>query len=72
MGRKKDTMPDLKPGQVWEIYSDTDKRWRRAKVANVSGPTVELLYQDMPGAPDVSRVVRAQLDSMEHDPLSIG
>ena len=65
-------MVDVKPYQIWEVYSWDEKRWRRVAVVDVLLATearnvVTLQYLDVPaGAPDfeVDRV------RMEREPQS--
>jgi hypothetical protein len=60
-------MPDVKPHQVWEVYSKGENRWSRTCVVNVLGDEVELQYLDMPTVPDVARTERASRARMLSD-----
>jgi hypothetical protein len=60
-------MVEVKPAQVWEVYSKAENRWRRACTVNVLMNQVELQYLDMPDAPDLAR---ADLRRMEREPQS--
>jgi hypothetical protein len=61
---------EVRPCQVWDIYSYDEKRWRRVSVVNVLMNKVELLYLDMPETPDVARTAYADLGRMEREPQS--
>jgi hypothetical protein len=57
---------DVKPGQVWEIRSNSNSPWKEARVVNVLGDEVELQYLDMPGATDLARTVSHSRALTEH------
>jgi len=61
---------EVRPAQIWKVYSWAEKRWRRASVVNVLVNQVELQYLDMPGAPDLARTFQADLRRMEREPQS--
>ena len=50
-------MPNVKPGQIWELQSIPNAPWRPVEVVNVLGDNVELRFLDMPDAPDLERVI---------------
>jgi hypothetical protein len=45
-------MDDVRSDQIWETCKDTKSTWRRVKVINVLGDTVDLEYLDAPGDPE--------------------
>jgi len=63
-------MVEVKPAQVWEVYSQAESHWRRACVVNVLVNQVELPYLDMPGASDLARTFQADPRRMEREPQS--
>ena len=49
-------MDDVRSNQIWETCKDAKSAWRRVKVINVLGDTVDLEYLDTPGAPSLERI----------------
>jgi hypothetical protein len=49
-------MHDVRSDQIWETCKDAKSTWRRVKVINVLGDTVDLEYLDAPGAPNPERI----------------
>jgi hypothetical protein len=45
-------MHDVRSDQIWETCKDRKSTWRRVKVINVLGDTVDLEYLDAPGDPE--------------------
>jgi hypothetical protein len=63
-------MVEVKPAQIWEVYSKAENRWRRACVVNVLTDQVEIQYLDMPDAPDLARTFQADRRQMGREPQS--
>jgi hypothetical protein len=45
-------MHDVRSDQIWETCKDTKSTWRRVKVINVLGDTVDLEYLDAAADPE--------------------
>lgn len=60
-------MSDVRPNQVWDVYSNHDDRWRPVRVLNVLSDEVELQYLDMPGVSDLARTMRVSRAHMLHN-----
>jgi hypothetical protein len=57
-------MTDIQQGEIWETRPDTNARWRRVKVLNVTLDVVELQYLDGSGAADVATTVTTTQSAM--------
>ena len=49
-------MLDVRSNQIWETCKDTRSTWRRVRVVNVLGDTVDLEYLDAPSVPDPEKI----------------
>jgi hypothetical protein len=49
-------MLDVRSNQIWETCKDTRSTWRRVRVINVLGDTVDLEYLDTPSVPDPEKI----------------
>ena len=49
-------IPDIAPGQRWEIALNADGHWRPVEIVTVLRDEVQVRYLDMGSAPDKMRV----------------
>jgi hypothetical protein len=61
---------EVKPLQVWEVYSAKEQRWRPVRVGNVLMNEVELTYLDPPETPELWRTFTTDRRRMEIEPQS--
>jgi hypothetical protein len=61
-------MQEIRQNQTWEVRPKTVKEARRARVVNVLGDEVELLFLDHDHLPDPARTLRVDRRTMLSNP----
>ena len=61
-------MHEIRQNQTWEVRPRTAKEARRARVMNVLGNEVELLFLDHDHLPDPARTLRVDQRTMLSNP----